>query len=578
MILLLAAMQDSRAQNDEATIEDNGVAHTRVTWHVANNGVDSPNCGRRSSPCRTITQGIVNSTAGDLVLVGPGLYGDLNGDCAGGGTFPQEDEEFGSEFCRSPAGVCLNKAVTVASVAGPEATVIDGCGYTFVVEILASDSTFGLPHRGFTLLNGLGSGVQLEAPSNVTVSGNIARPDPAFRGGHGFVVALGRNHRLVGNLARDGAFGFRIFGLGVRVTDNIAVSNQSGFGGGHDNIGFQFANLETFVARNSAIANDIGFDVRGAGHVLSGNSAIGNQYYGIRLRDFFIGLGASPSVERSNIFGNNSVPLDGNVNCGIANETNLDVNATNNFWGAPTGPGPNRPRSPRSVGGGQIIVEPFATTEIPIRSSYTLSTSSLVLGNQPLNLASSAKTITLRNTGVTVLPIMSVAIGGTNPLQFAQTNNCGASVAVGAACAIKVTFKPTSTGSKLATLSVTAGGGAGTKTTVLLGTGVRSTFSVSTTALSFGKVARSATSTSKAVKISNTGGVVLPISSIVLAGTNPGQFARTTNCPARVAVGGSCTVSVVFKPTSTGAKSATLQVTPGGGAALKSVALSGTGI
>jgi hypothetical protein len=45
-----------------------------------------------------------------------------------------------------------------------------------------------------------------------------------------------------------------------------------------------------------------------------------------------------------------------------------------------------------------------------------------------------------------------------------------------------------------------------------------------------------------------------------------------------VAIGGSCTVSVVFKPTSTGAKSATLQVTPGGGAAPKSVALSGTGI
>jgi hypothetical protein len=212
-----------------------------------------------------------------------------------------------------------------------------------------------------------------------------------------------------------------------------------------------------------------------------------------------------------------------------------------------------------------------------VRSAYTLSTSSLVFGNQALNLASSAKTITLRSTAVVALPITSIAIGGTNPGQFAQTTTCGSSVAPGASCTIQVVFKPTSTGSKMATLSVIAGGGAATKSATLSGTGVRSTFTVSPTSLSFGNVARNATSTAKTVRISNTGSVMLPISSIALAGTNPGQFARTHNCPARVAVGGSCTVSVLFKPTTTGAKSAILLVTPGGGAAPRSVPLSGTG-
>jgi Gametolysin peptidase M11 len=212
------------------------------------------------------------------------------------------------------------------------------------------------------------------------------------------------------------------------------------------------------------------------------------------------------------------------------------------------------------------------------RAAYTLSTSSLAFGNQALNLASSAKTITLRSTGGAALPITSIAIGGANPGQFAQTNNCGVSVAAGASCAITVTFKPTSTGAKAATLSVTAGGGAGIKTASLSGRGVRSTFSLSPTALSFGNLARNATSTAKTVRISNTGTVVLPISSIGLVGTNAGQFAQTHNCPARVAVGGNCRVSVVFKPTSTGAKSAVLRVTPGGGAAAKSVSLSGRGI
>lgn len=211
-------------------------------------------------------------------------------------------------------------------------------------------------------------------------------------------------------------------------------------------------------------------------------------------------------------------------------------------------------------------------------AAYSLSISSLAFANQALNLASSAKTITLRNTGVAALPITSIVLGGTNPLQFAQTNSCGASVAAGASCAINMTFKPTRTGSMLATLSVTAGGGAGTKSATLSGTGMRSTFSVFPTALSFGNVARNATSTAKTVRITNTGGVLLPITSINLAGTNPGQFTRTNNCPARVAIGGSCTVSVVFKPTSTGAKSAILQVTPGGGAVPKSATLSGRGI
>lgn len=37
----------------------------------------SPTCGRRDRPCRSISQAITSATAGDLVLVGPGRYGDL---------------------------------------------------------------------------------------------------------------------------------------------------------------------------------------------------------------------------------------------------------------------------------------------------------------------------------------------------------------------------------------------------------------------------------------------------------------------------------------------------------------------
>ena len=56
-----------------------------ATLHVANNGIDSDTCGAGSAPCRSISRAIVNAAAGDTIVVGPGRYGDLNGDGSFGG-------------------------------------------------------------------------------------------------------------------------------------------------------------------------------------------------------------------------------------------------------------------------------------------------------------------------------------------------------------------------------------------------------------------------------------------------------------------------------------------------------------
>jgi hypothetical protein len=370
-LVLLAPMQHSRAEDQEAPSQEGSAPHTGATWRVGNNGVDSPNCGSRRRPCRTITQGIENAAPGDLVLVGPGLYGDINGSCE----FPQtaeDDEEFGFLTCAdipntnaNGARICLNKAITVASVEGAESTIIDACGSGFAVVIFGSNSRFGLPRRGFTLLNSTGGALAISTRSNVTVAGNIA--DPVS--GMGFQLEFGDNHRLVGNLARNAFRGFTAVNVnptrGLQIVDNVAISNNTGFDLNSED--------ELVVRRNVAIGNDVGFAINGSGHMLLENSAVGNRNYGIWIQR--ISDGPPVSVTRNNIFGNNNVSLDGHVNCGILNDTNAVVQATNNFWGAPTGPGADPADDACEAAGGQIIHTPFAEKQFPLGHKRSLSQS-----------------------------------------------------------------------------------------------------------------------------------------------------------------------------------------------------------
>jgi len=95
--------------------------------------------------------------------------------------------------------------------------------------------------------------------------------------------------------------------------------------------------------------------------------------------------------------------------------------------------------------------------------------------------------------------------------------------------------------------------------------------------VAFGAQTVNTSSAPQLLTVTNTGTVAVPISSISLGGTNPGQFSQTNTCGTSVAVSGSCTISVVFTPTSNGAKSATLNVNAGNGAGRQTAALTGTG-
>ena len=89
------------------------------------------------------------------------------------------------------------------------------------------------------------------------------------------------------------------------------------------------------------------------------------------------------------------------------------------------------------------------------RQPVALSPGQLGFGNQTVGTTSPPKTITVQNNEKVTLNISSITITGADPGDFAQTNNCGATLAKGARCTVTVTFTPTVVGSRSATLTVT---------------------------------------------------------------------------------------------------------------------------
>jgi hypothetical protein len=59
-------------------------------------------------------------------------------------------------------------------------------------------------------------------------------------------------------------------------------------------------------------------------------------------------------------------------------------------------------------------------------------------------------TVTLGNVGNVAITVFSIAASG----EFAQSNNCGNSVAAGASCTITVTFSPSGAGSRVGAVTI----------------------------------------------------------------------------------------------------------------------------
>jgi len=123
----------------------------------------------------------------------------------------------------------------------------------------------------------------------------------------------------------------------------------------------------------------------------------------------------------------------------------------------------NAAASPQTVG--------LSGTGVTAAPGATFAPTSLTFAGQVVTSSSTAQTITLTNSGNVPLNITSIAITGANSGDFSQTNTCGSSVAASANCTISVTFKPTGTGNRAASITVTDNAANSPQNVALTGTG-----------------------------------------------------------------------------------------------------------
>jgi hypothetical protein len=339
--------------------------------HIANDGVDADGCGTRTAPCRTIGRGMSLAAAGDTILVGPGVYGDVNRDGDTGG----DDEE------RPAAGSSLRiaKPLKILSTHGAASTTI--VGFDDIVTTLEIDSdgvTFGSPRQGFTIVVSHFDGLSVRIRTNVRIAGNIitgARrtgmsvstsgtaevSDNEVHGNLGDGIAISNLSNEAGVTVRRN----RVYSNGKGITVQVYGPNEISFNEVSNNAadGILLSHTPVLVYRNIVTSNWRGITVNGwsishppsAGPLIVRNTVVGSRDVAV----YFNGGPVLPELRSNNLYGNGLEQSELFDNCAFANYSGSPVNATGTYWGAVTGPGADP--ADQVCGPNPVVTTPFAT-------------------------------------------------------------------------------------------------------------------------------------------------------------------------------------------------------------------------
>jgi hypothetical protein len=213
-------------------------------------------------------------------------------------------------------------------------------------------------------------------------------------------------------------------------------------------------------------------------------------------------------------------------------------------------------------------------TYLYLQAPVSVSPTVLNFGSQNVRTKSRPQSITVLNAGASSIAIKEIGIKGADVDDFSHTDNCPASLAVGASCQIAVVFTPKVGGPLEATLNLNYAGVGSPQTVALSGTGAVSTVSLEPSHLKFGLAEYGEPSPPQTATLTNTGSVAVGISQI---STALPFIVESSNCPASLAVNTSCHIGVSFRPLGAGYAEKTLFVTDTAQGSPQKVTLSGEG-
>jgi hypothetical protein len=182
---------------------------------------------------------------------------------------------------------------------------------------------------------------------------------------------------------------------------------------------------------------------------------------------------------------------------------------------------------------------------------------------QLLNTASSSITINLKNTNPGgTLTISGMTLSGTDAADFSENHACDSAVlaAAGGTCSFTVTFKPSAVGKRTASLKIAENGGASPISVTLSGSGTYVTLSPSP--LAFGSATVGTSQALPVTLTNNNPSAAVAVTSATMSGTDAKDFTTQlgASCSSVPANGGTCTITVTFKPSKTGARVALMTV------------------
>ncbi|MGA8021501.1 MAG: choice-of-anchor D domain-containing protein [Candidatus Acidiferrales bacterium] len=253
----------------------------------------------------------------------------------------------------------------------------------------------------------------------------------------------------------------------------------------------------------------------------------------------------------------------------------------------PQGPGPvtatfsftdNASGSPQSVA---LSGTGIASMEVSVTPD------SVAFGTQTVGLTSAPVGITLTNTGNAVMAISKIAISPASGVQFAQTNNCAATLGPKSSCLINATFSAQQAGSWTATILLTDDAVESPQAISLSGTSIPVSASVTPAGpINFSSQLAGTASAPTAFTVKNTGASPAELKITSASVADSADFGITNNCTAAVPAAGSCTLSVIFNPaaapagatcgSTSGAKNTTLSINDNAPGSPQTIALQGS--